>query len=293
MVLHSMTAFGRGEAMAEGYRFTVELRTLNHRFCDIRIKLPRKYTDFEEEIKRKLNSQFSRGRIEVNVVADEALDKVQHLTVDSELVETYKRLLLDLQDQLGLEASLGLDTLLHFRDIFVFEEDDEGRAQAWKVLETALDQSVEECIQMRKEEGLAIEIDFIERLSQLETLSSEVESRTPLVVVDVRDRLQKRIEELLGQGELDESRLAQEVAILAEKSDITEEVIRFKSHIQQFRALIKASGPRGRQLEFLLQEMHREINTIGSKANDVEIAQKVIQLKTELERLREQVQNVE
>jgi uncharacterized protein (TIGR00255 family) len=293
MVLQSMTAFGRGEAMADGYRFTVELRTLNHRFCDIRIKLPRKYTDFEEEIKRKLSSQFSRGRIEVNVVADEALDKVQHLTVDSELAETYKRLLLDLQNKLGLEASLSLDTLLHFRDIFVFEEDEEGRAQAWKVLEAALDQSVEECIQMRKEEGSAIETDFTERLNQLETLSGEVESRTPIVVLDVRDRLQKRIEELLGQGELDESRLAQEVAILAEKSDITEEVIRLKSHIQQFRALLKASGPRGRHLEFLLQEMHREINTIGSKANDVEIANKVIQIKTELERLREQVQNIE
>ena len=293
MVLQSMTAVGRGEAMADGYRFTVELRTLNHRFCDIRIKLPRKYTDFEEEIKRKLSSQFSRGRIEVNVVADEALDKVQHLTVDSELAETYKRLLLDLQNKLGLEASLSLDTLLHFRDIFVFEEDEEGRAQAWKVLEAALDQSVEECIQMRKEEGSAIETDFTERLNQLETLSGEVESRTPIVVLDVRDRLQKRIEELLGQGELDESRLAQEVAILAEKSDITEEVIRLKSHIQQFRALLKASGPRGRHLEFLLQEMHREINTIGSKANDVEIANKVIQIKTELERLREQVQNIE
>jgi len=293
MVLQSMTAFGRGEAMADGYRFTVELRTLNHRFCDIRIKLPRKYTDFEEEIKRKLSSQFSRGRIEVNVVADEALDKVQHLTVDSELAETYKRLLLDLQNKLGLEASLSLDTLLHFRDIFIFEEDEEGRAQAWKVLEAALDQSVEQCIQMRKEEGSAIETDFTERLNQLETLSGEVESRTPIVVLEVRDRLQKRIEELLGQGELDESRLAQEVAILAEKSDITEEVIRLKSHIQQFRALLKASGPRGRQLEFLLQEMHREINTIGSKANDVEIANKVIQIKTELERLREQVQNIE
>jgi len=288
-----MTAFGRGEAMADGYRFTVELRTLNHRFCDIRIKLPRKYTDFEEDIKRKLSSEFSRGRIEVNVVADETLDKVQHLTVDADLAETYKRLLLDLQDKLGLEASLGLDTLLHFRDIFVFEEDEKSRAQAWKVLEMAVDQSVKECIQMRKEEGLAIETDFNERLNQLETLSSEVENRTPLVVLDVRDRLQKRIEELLGQGELDESRLAQEVAILAERSDITEEVIRFNSHIQQFRALLKASGPRGRQLEFLLQEMHREINTIGSKANDVEIAQKVIQIKTELERLREQVQNVE
>jgi len=288
-----MTAFGRGEAMADGYRFTVELRTLNHRFCDIRIKLPRKYTDFEEEIKRKLSSEFSRGRIEVNVVADETLDKVQHLTVDADLAKTYKRLLLDLQDKLGLEASLGLDTLLHFRDIFVFEEDEKSRAQAWKVLEMAVDQSVKECIQMRKEEGLAIETDFNERLNQLETLSSEVENRTPLVVLEVRDRLQKRIEELLGQGELDESRLAQEVAILAERSDITEEVIRVNSHIQQFRALLKASGPRGRQLEFLLQEMHREINTIGSKANDVEIAQKVIQIKTELERLREQVQNVE
>jgi uncharacterized protein (TIGR00255 family) len=146
---------------------------------------------------------------------------------------------------------------------------------------------------MRKEEGSAIETDFTERLNQLETLSGEVESRTPIVVLYVRDRLQKRIAELLGQGELDESRLAQEVAILAEKSDITEEVIRLKSHIQQFRALLKASGPRGRQLEFLLQEMHREINTIGSKANDVEIANKVIQIKTELERLREQVQNIE
>ena len=293
MVLHSMTAFGRGEAMADGYRFTVELRTLNHRFSDIRIKLPRRYTDFEEEIKRKLGAQFSRGRIEVNVVADETLDKVQHLAVDMELAETYKRLLFDLQDKLGLEAGLRLDTLLHFRDIFVFKEDEESRGQAWKVIEQALDQSVEECIQMRREEGSAIETDFIERLNQLETLSSEVESRTPLVVLDVRDRLQKRIEELLGQGELDEARLAQEVAILAEKSDITEELIRFKSHLQQFRALLKASGPRGRQLEFLLQEMHREINTIGSKANDVQIAQKVIQMKTELERFREQLQNVE
>jgi uncharacterized protein (TIGR00255 family) len=288
-----MTAFGRGEAMADGYRFTVELRTLNHRFCDIRIKLPRRYTDFEEEIKRKLSAHFSRGRIELNVVADEALDKVQHLMVDTELAETYKRLLLDLKDKLGLEAGLSMDTLLYFRDIFVFREDEESRGQAWKVMETALDQGVKQCVHMRREEGTAIEVDFSERLNQLETLSREVESRAPLVFLDVRDRLQKRIEELLGQGQLDESRLAQEVAILAEKSDITEEVIRFKSHIQQFRDLIKASGPRGRQLEFVLQEMHREINTVGSKANDVEIGQKVIQLKTELERFREQVQNVE
>jgi len=292
-VLHSMTAFGRGEAMADGYRFTVELRTLNHRFCDIRIKLPRRYTDFEEEIKRRLSAQFSRGRIEVNVVADETLDKVQHLTVDTELAETYKRLLLDLKDKLGLEAGLSMDTLLNFRDIFIFREDEESRGQAWKVIETALEQGVKQCIHMRREEGSAIEADFNERLNQMETLSREVESRAPLVFLEVRDRLQKRIEELLGQGQVDESRLAQEVAILAEKSDITEEMVRFKSHIKQFRTLLEASGPRGRQLEFVLQEMHREINTAGSKANDVEIGQKVIQIKTELERFREQLQNVE
>ena len=292
-MLHSMTAFGRGEAMADGYRFTVELRTLNHRFCDIRIKLPRRYTDFEEEIKRKLSAHFSRGRIEVNVVADETLDKVQHLTVDTELAETYKRLLLDLKDKLGLEAGLSMDTLLNFRDIFIFREDEESRGQAWKVIETALEQGVKQCIHMRREEGSAIEADFNERLNQMETLSREVESRAPLVFLEVRDRLQKRIEELLGQGQVDESRLAQEVAILAEKSDITEEMVRFKSHIKQFRTLLEASGPRGRQLEFVLQEMHREINTAGSKANDVEIGQKVIQIKTELERFREQLQNVE
>ena len=292
-MLHSMTAFGRGEAMADGYRFTVELRTLNHRFCDIRIKLPRRYTDFEEEIKRRLSAQFSRGRIEVNVVADETLDKVQHLTVDTELAETYKRLLLALKDKLGLEAGLSMDTLLNFRDIFIFREDEESRGQAWKVIETALEQGVKQCIHMRREEGSAIEADFNERLNQMETLSREVESRAPLVFLEVRDRLQKRIEELLGQGQVDESRLAQEVAILAEKSDITEEMVRFKSHIKQFRTLLEASGPRGRQLEFVLQEMHREINTAGSKANDVEIGQKVIQIKTELERFREQLQNVE
>ena len=146
---------------------------------------------------------------------------------------------------------------------------------------------------MRREEGSAIEADFNARLNQLETLGSEIESRAVLVVLDVRERLQKRIEELLGQGELDESRLAQEVAILAEKSDVTEELIRFKSHVQQFGNLLDASGPRGRQLEFVLQEMHREINTIGSKANNVEIGQIVIQIKTELERFREQLQNVE
>jgi uncharacterized protein (TIGR00255 family) len=287
-----MTAFGRGEAGADGYRFTVELRTLNHRFCDVRIKLPRKYSDFEEDIKKKVSSEFSRGRIEVSVLADDTLDKVQHLTVDTELAKTYKRLLLILQEELGLQGDLRLESLLNFRDLFAFQEDEESREKAWSVVETALDQAVSGCLLMRQEEGEAIARDLSGRLNQLEVLTGEVETRAPLVVDDARDRLQKRIQDLL-ETELDETRLAQEVAFFAEKSDITEEVVRLQSHIQQFRDLLEASGPRGRQLEFLLQEMHREVNTIGSKANDLEIAQKVIQMKTELERFREQIQNVE
>ncbi len=288
-----MTAFGRGEAGTDGYRFTIELRTLNHRFCDIRIKLPRKYSYFEEDIKKRVSSQFSRGRIEVSVLVDDTLDKVQHLTVDAELAKTYKRLLLILQEELGLEGDLRLESLLNFRDLFAFHEDEESRGKAWRVVETALAQAVTDCLQMRREEGGAIETDLSGRLDQLEALNNEVEARAPLVVRDVRDRLQKRIQDLLGEAELDETRLAQEVAFFADKSDITEEVVRLQSHIQQFRDFLEASGPRGRQLEFLMQEMHREVNTIGSKANDLEIAQKVIQMKTELERFREQLQNVE
>ena len=289
-----MTAFGRGEAGADGYRFTIELRTLNHRFCDVRIKLPRRYSDFEEDIKKRVSSKFSRGRIEVSVLADDTLDKVQHLTVDTELAKTYKRLLLILQKELGLEGDLRLESLLDFRDLFAFQEDEKSRGKAWRVVETALDQAVSDCLLMRKEEGEAITSDLSRRLHQLEVLTGEVETRAPLVVQDARDRLQRRIQDLLGEAaELDEARLAQEIAFFAEKSDITEEVVRFQSHIQQFRDLLEASGPRGRQLEFLLQEMHREVNTVGSKANDLEIAQKVIQMKTELERFREQLQNVE
>jgi len=288
-----MTAFGRGEATTDGYRFTVELRTVNHRFCDIRIKLPRKYSEFEEEIKKRLSGEFSRGRIEVTVFYDEVLDKVQHLTLDSELAKTYNRLLHDLKEELGLKGNLSLEALLSFRDIFVFREDEKSRKQAWRALGVALDHAVADCLKMREQEGKAIEIDLSDRLRRLETLTHEVEVRAPLVMQEARDRLQERVQDLLGEVELDQTRLAQEVAYFAEKSDITEELVRLQSHLQQFQYLLGASGPRGRQLEFLLQEMHREINTIGSKANDLEIAQKVIQVKTELERFREQIQNVE
>jgi uncharacterized protein YicC (UPF0701 family) len=242
---------------------------------NFRIKLPRKYSDFEEDIKKRVSSKFSRGRIEVSVLADDTLDKVQHLTVDTELAKTYKRLLLILQEELGLQGDLRLESLLNFRDLFAFQEDEESRGKAWRVVETALDQAVSDCLLMRKEEGEAMTSDLSRRLHQLEVLTGEVETRAPLVV------------------QLDEARLAQEVAFFAEKSDITEELVRLQSHIRQFSDLLEAEGPRGRQLEFLLQEMHREVNTIGSKTNDLEIAQKVIQMKTELERFREQLQNVE
>jgi uncharacterized protein (TIGR00255 family) len=288
-----MTAFGRGEAEADGYRFTVELRSVNHRFCDVQLKGPKKSVGFEEEVKRLVSARFSRGRIEVIVVADETLEKIQHLTINLELARTYTELLAGLQKELGLEGAVHLEALLNFRDIFVFQEDEQRRKQAWIVLETALEQAVGNCLKMRAEEGTAIERDFTKRLGRLENLVKEVETRAPFVVQETRDRLQQRIEHILGETPVDEARLAQEVAIFAEKSDITEEVVRLQSHFRQFRDLLAAAGPHGRQLEFLLQEMHREISTIGSKAGDLAVAQNVIKVKTELERLREQVQNVE
>jgi uncharacterized protein (TIGR00255 family) len=292
-LLHSMTAFGRGEAEGDGYRFTVEVRSVNHRFCDVQVKLPRRYSQFEEEIRKRAAASFSRGRIEVGVTADEALEKAEHLTVDVELARTYARLLRDLQKDLGLGADLRLEALLTFRDIFIIGEDEESRGRSWRVLSGALDGAIAECVRMRTEEGANIAADFSKRLQRLEKLAGEIEARAPLVVQEARDRLAERIQALLGEVPVDEGRLAQETALFADRSDITEEVVRLRSHVRQFRDQLDSVGPRGRQLEFLLQEMNREINTIGSKANDLAISRQVIEAKTELERMREQVQNIE
>jgi len=292
-LLHSMTAFGRGEAEADGYRFTVEVRSVNHRFCDIQVKLPRRYSHFEEEIRKRVASAFSRGRIEVNVTADEALEKAEHLTVDLDLTKTYVRLLRNLQEELGLGGDIRLEALLTFRDIFTVEEDEATHARAWAILAEALNRAVTASLRMRAEEGAAIAADFSQRLKHLDELVGEIEARAPVVTQEARDRIRERIQVLLGDVPLDEARLAQEAAILADKNDITEELVRLRSHLQQFRDQCQADGPRGRQLEFLLQEIHREINTVGSKANDLAVAQRVIQAKAELERVREQVQNVE
>lgn len=288
-----MTAFGRGEAEADGFRFTVEMRSVNHRFCDIQVKLPRRYSPFEEEIRKRVASSLSRGRIEVTVIADEALEKAEHLAVDLELTKTYVRLLRSLQEELGLGGDLRLEALLTFRDIFTVREDETTHERAWAVLSEALNGAVTACVRMRAEEGAAIAADFSHRLRHLGELVSGIEARAPVVTQEARDRIRERIQVLLGEVPVDDGRLAQEAAILADKSDITEEVVRLRSHLQQFRDQCQAEGPRGRQLEFLLQEIHREINTVGSKANDLVIAQQVIQAKTELERVREQVQNVE
>ncbi len=292
-MLHSMTAFGRGEAEADGFRFTVEVRSVNHRFCDIQVKLPRRYSRFEEEIRKRVASAFSRGRIEVTVTADEALEKAEHLTVDLELTKTYVRLLRSLQEELDLGGDVRLEALLTFRDIFTVKEDEATHERAWAVLAGALNGAVTGCLQMRAEEGAAIAADFSQRLQHLDDLVGEIEARAPVVTQEARDRVRERIQVLLGDVPLDEARLAQEAAILADKNDITEELVRLRSHLQQFRDQCQADGARGRQLEFLLQEIHREINTVGSKANDLAVAQRVIQAKAELERVREQVQNVE
>jgi uncharacterized protein (TIGR00255 family) len=292
-LLQSMTAFGRGEAEADGFRFTVEVRSVNHRFCDIQVKLPRRYSHLEEGIRKRVASSFSRGRIEVAVIADEALEKAEHLMVDLELTKTYVRLLRSLQEELGLGGDLRLEALLTFRDIFTVREDETTHERARAVLAEALNGAVTGCLRMRAEEGAAIAADFSQRLQHLDELVGEIGARAPVVTQEAKDRIRERIQVLVGNVPVDEARLAQEAAILADKSDITEELVRLRSHLQQFRDGCQAEGPSGRQLDFLLQEIHREINTVGSKANDLAVGQRVIQAKAEIERVREQVQNVE
>ena len=292
-MIKSMTGFGRGEWQGEGKKLEVEIRSVNHRYCDISLRLPRKLNSLETQARNFLRQRISRGRVEVFVQAEESVPAGQRLDLDMDLARDYYLALKTLQENLGIPGQVQLETLAGFRDIFGRKEVEPDLAKEWESLQAALERALEGLEAMRRDEGRKLEEDFLARLSAVEHKAREIEEKAPLALRASRDRLAQRVQELSGGVQIDEARLAQEVAFLADRSDITEELVRIGSHLNQFRDLLKRPEPAGRKLEFLLQEINREANTIGSKANDASIAHGVVEIKSELEKLREQIQNVE
>ena len=292
-MIKSMTGYGRGEWQGDEKRVEVEVKSFNHRYLDISPHLPRRLNSLETQVRNLIKQRVSRGRLEVSVQSDDSSLVEQKLELDVALAQDYHLALKTLQQELGIPGEIRLETLANFRDIFTRKEVETDLEKEWASLQTALEAALRSLEQMRRDEGLALRGDFLGRLTAVEEMAREIEKKAPLALEACRDRLAERVQELSRGLPVDEARLAQEVAYLAEHSDITEELVRIRSHLNQFREMLDDSEPVGRKLEFLLQEINREANTIGSKASDAGIAQVAVGIKSELEKMREQVQNVE
>ena len=293
-MIKSMTGYGRSEAIVGGKRIIVEIKSLNHRFLEVSLRLPNALSALELELKKQINARFSRGKIEVGIRMDTSVspEKGAGLDLNLPLLKNYYSLLCRMKEELNLPDEIGLAVLSSFRDIFVAQEDDDLEAIG-PMLDVLLEEAVAMLMVMRAREGETLLQDLRSRITLVEQAVEAIQSRVPQVLKAYEKRLIGRIKELIGDMEFDPARLMQEVAIMADKSDITEEIVRLRSHIDQFVGLLKSDEAVGRKIDFLIQEMGREINTIGSKSNDAEISMGVIEIKSELARIREQVQNLE
>ena len=293
MALKSMTGYGRAEIENQGRVWTVEVKSVNNRFLDAKVKLPRNYTGLEDLVRKKVSAYHQRGRVDLIVTVSGDFSDLVKIGVDKSLARTYKDRLDELASELGMENQTDLSMLVSLPDVLIREQQPEDLEEIWPLLETAVEEAFSHCLDMRIREGEALTVDLDERLRLFTEVLDSIDQNIPLILADRERALRERLEKLLDTIDLDPARLAQEVAILVDKSDVTEEMVRLRSHIAQLGDLLESSEPVGRKLDFLIQEFLREVNTIGSKINDAENAHKTVALKSELEKMREQVQNIE
>ncbi len=292
-MIKSMTGYGKGDWQGDGKRMEVEVKSFNHRYLDIVPHLPRRLNPLEAQVRNFIKQRISRGRVEMFAQIDHSGDDEKKLEIDLSMARDYFLALKALQENLGLPGEIRLETLTNFRDIFTRQEIETDPGKEWAALQVALEGALKNLEQMRLDEGGSLRADFSHRLQAIKEMILQVEEKTPEILQAYRDRLAARVQELGGGIEIDPARLAQEVAFLAERSDVSEELVRLRSHLHQFQENLDRNEPVGRKLEFLLQEINRETNTLASKANDAGIAQIAVAIKSELEKMREQVQNVE
>ena len=292
-MISSMTAFGQARGQVLDREITIEIRSVNNRFCDIVIHIPKQYALLEGRVKKVVSDRVNRGRIEVRIKVEEASTSVQNLKINKELAIVYRDLLTELKETLNLAGEIELSHLAGINDIILREEEQIDLDGFMEGLNPILEEALDNLVEMRIIEGRTLAADYLSRIKDMSGWLSLVQSRRKTVLLESRERLEERIRELTQGLELDQARLNQEAAHIADRSDITEEIVRLGGHFDQSRTCIEKGGVTGRRLEFLLQEMNREVNTIGSKSGDLDITNAVIDLKSELEKLREQVQNIE
>lgn len=292
-MLKSMTGFGRAVEEIDGYVITVEIKSVNHRYFDFSSRIPRQYGFLDDKLKSYINSRVSRGKVEC-YVSVEALDTEDAaVVINKTLASAYVEALKELSEEYSLKEDFGTAFVSRLPDVFVLKKADEDEEKIWQLVKSVTDEAIEKFIQMRAVEGAKMKEDVASRTEYILDCVSFIEERSPQTVKEYNDKLVERVHEIIGDVSLDEQRIIQEIAIYADKVAVAEETVRLRSHIAQLKTFLESEEPIGRKMDFLVQEINRETNTIGSKANDVDIARKVVDIKAEVEKIREQIQNIE
>ncbi len=292
-MIKSMTGYGRHREVIDGRDILCEVKSVNSRYLDTNIKLGRAYNALEEKVKQYASSRVSRGKMDIYISIDNIAGDDNGLSVNEKFLESYVSLLRDIKERYTLGGDVTIQTVAGRNEVFVTTRPDEDTEAAGRALLVVMEKAFDGFTEMRLAEGAKLEADLLSHLSVLEEIRASIAERAPLSVKESNEKMKARIKELLEGASYDEQRLLTECAVFADKADISEELARLDSHFAQFKKILKESVPVGRKLDFLVQEMNREVNTIGSKCNDGEIARQVIEAKSYVEKIREQIQNIE
>lgn len=292
-MIRSMTGFGRGHSVLNGRDITVEIRAVNHRYYEFSCRLPRSYSFAEEKLKSLMQGKISRGKIEVSVLIQNVTAVSERITANKEVITEYVMALRAIQEELVLVDDLSLSSVMRLPDAFTVVKEEADEEQMWEDLKTVAEEALANFIAMRETEGERMKADISGRLDTIESNVAFVEERSPMIVEAYRKRLYDKMCEVLDGKGMDENRILLEAGIFSEKTAVDEETVRLRSHIAQFREMLESGEPIGRKLDFLVQEMNRETNTIGSKVQDIEVTKIVVDQKSEIEKIREQIQNIE
>jgi uncharacterized protein (TIGR00255 family) len=292
-MIASMTGYGSAELIADDIKATVEISSVNNRYCEIQFRLPKSLSPLESKLKEIILSSISRGKISFNLSWEETSSVTSYVKLNQEASDIYFKIMSELKKRYGLAGDIRMDQFFNLPDLIKVEKEEPDLKKAWGIISRLTNRALREFNKTRKTEGGKLAQDMQKRITRLEKTIPQIEKLTPRSIENYRRKLKSRIKELVDDFKVDKHRLELEVALMAEKCDVTEECVRFKSHTHQFLSALRQDVPVGKRLTFLLQEMNREANTIGSKAADARISQKVIFLKEEIEKIREQVQNIE
>ena len=292
-MLKSMTGFGRCEMATDEYKISVEMKAVNHRYLDLSIKMPKKFNYFEAAIRAQLKKYIQRGKVDVFISYEDYTDEKMSLKYNRSLAGEYMDYFRQMADELGIPNDATVMRLARCPEVFTMEQVPEDEEHMWQILEKAIGEAAEKFVETRTREGENLKQDLLGKLDYMVTLVDQIEERSPKIVEEYRAKLEDKVKELLEGSSVDEGRIAAEVVIFADKICTDEETVRLRSHIEATRKELTAGGSVGRKLDFIAQEMNREANTTLSKANDIEISNAAIDLKTEIEKVREQIQNIE